>query len=155
VEEGSGGGNKDKLKATAMGTDTVMEIKAHAKYALSCKFSPDSKLLATSSADQTTKVWDTNTWKLLRVSELKTGLFAYFGALFLQELSVDNQRWVWDLEFSADSRYLFTASSDGTARLWSLEREAGDAGKPIVRRTYVGHQKALTSLAFRDGQAIG
>jgi len=155
VEEGSGGGDKEKLKATAMGTDTVMEIKAHAKYALSCKFSPDSKLLATSSADQTTKVWDTNTWKLLRVSKLKSGLFAHFGALLLQELSVDNQRRVWDLEFSADSRYLFTASSDGTARLWSLEGEAGEADKPIVRRTYVGHQKALTSLAFRDGQAMG
>ena len=50
---------------------------------------------------------------------------------------------MWDLGFTADSQYLFTASSDHVARLWSLE-------SGTVKREYQGHQKAVTSLAFRD-----
>lgn len=38
---------------------------------------------------------------------------------------------------------LFTASSDGVARLWSV-----DTGE--VKREYSGHQKAVICLAFRD-----
>ncbi len=58
---------------------------------------------------------------------------------------MENQRWVWDLAFSADSQYLFTATSDNVARLWSLPTNE-------VKREYVGHQKPLTCLAFKDGQ---
>ena len=71
-----------------------------------------------------------------------------FVNLSLQELSSKNQLWVWDLAFSADSQYMFTASSDGVARLWSIPTQE-------VKRTYKenGHTKAVTCLAFRDGQA--
>ena len=66
---------------------------------------------------------------------------------FFQELTVEGQRWVWDVAFSADSQYMFTASSDGVARLWSIPHS------PEVKRTYKenGHTKAVTCLAFRDG----
>lgn len=36
-----------------------------------------------------------------------------------------------------------SASSDGIARLWNIE-------KGTVEREYSGHSKAITSLAFRD-----
>ena len=69
----------------------------------------------------------------------------------LQEMTVEGQRWVWDVAFSADSQYMFTASSDGVARLWSIP------AKPEVKRTYKenGHTKAVTCLAFRDGTSMG
>lgn len=102
---------------------------AHKKYALKCKFSPCGDILVTSSADQTAKLWN-----------------AASDFSLLKELKVENQRWVWDIAFSADSQYLFTASSDNFARLWSLN------DYKIVRE-YSGHQKALTCLAFRDGKA--
>lgn len=35
------------------------------------------------------------------------------------------------------------ASSDGIARLWN-------ASTGIIEREYMGHQKAVTALAFRD-----
>ena len=73
----------------------------------------------------------------------------FFLIYFLfQELTVEGQRWVWDIQFSADSQYMFTASSDGVARLWSVFEN------PEVKRTYKenGHTKAVTCLAFRDGQ---
>jgi len=56
--------------------------------------------LATSSADGTAKIWRTIDFSL--VTECKD----------------NQQRWVWDLAFTCDSRYLFTASSDKLARLW-------------------------------------
>ena len=110
------------------------KILAHKRYALKCKFSPDSSLLVTSSADQTCRLWRTSDYSLIA------------------ELSEENQRWVWDVAFSADSQYLFTASSDNMARLWSLPNEMNNYSRE-VKRTYKenGHQKAVTCLAFRDG----
>uniref|UniRef100_T1JEE6 Target of rapamycin complex subunit lst8 n=1 Tax=Strigamia maritima TaxID=126957 RepID=T1JEE6_STRMM len=100
-------------------------FQAHKRYALKCKFSPDSTLLVTTSADQTAKIWKTVDFSLVT------------------ELKAPNQRWVWDVAFSADSQYAVTASSDNFARLWSVE--TGE-----VKREYSGHQKALTCLAFHD-----
>lgn len=85
-------------------------------------------MVATTSADQTTRLW--------RTSDL--GL--------ITELAVPHQRWVWDVAFSADSQYVLTACSDGVARLWHLPTNE-------VRKEFQGHSKAITSLAFRDGHA--
>ncbi|KAK0097802.1 hypothetical protein PV326_013643 [Microctonus aethiopoides] len=101
------------------------KLVAHTRYALRCKFSPDSTLLLTTSADQTAKIWKTSDF-----SEM-------------QALQHESKRWVWDAEFSADSQYIFTASSDGVARLWNVTTGG-------IEREYQGHQKALTALAFRD-----
>jgi G protein beta subunit-like protein len=107
-----------------------IQIPAHDKYALCCKFSPDSSLLATTSADQTCKLWRTSDFSLQEVTSI-------------QELTCETQRWVWDCAFTADSAYVMTASSDGAARLWNTKTGA-------LKREYMGHQKAITSVAFRD-----
>ncbi|XP_061181019.1 target of rapamycin complex subunit lst8-like [Saccostrea echinata] len=112
------------------GTDPVKvhlknNFEAHSKYGIKCLFSPDSTLLATTSADQTCKIWRTADHTLMT------------------ELKENTQRWVWDCAFSGDSQYIITASSDNMARLWSVEM--GD-----VKKEYSGHQKAVVCLAFRD-----
>lgn len=48
------------------------------------------RLLVTTAADQTARIWSTADFSLL------------------QELKHDDQRWVWDAAFSADSQYIFT-----------------------------------------------
>ncbi|XP_058810141.1 target of rapamycin complex subunit lst8 [Phymastichus coffea] len=101
------------------------KLKAHKEYALKCKFSPDSTLLVTTSADQCAKIWRTTDF-----SEIKI-------------LQHDTKRWVWDVAFSADSQYLFTGSSDGYARLWNIT--SGN-----LKREYQGHQKVVSALAFKD-----
>ncbi|CAH1155873.1 unnamed protein product [Phaedon cochleariae] len=101
------------------------KFEAHKRHALKCKFSPDSNLLITTSADQSAKIWDTSDFSLV------------------QELIQENQRWVWDAAFSADAQYVFTASSDGYAKLWNVK-------KGVMEREYAGHQKAVIALAFRD-----
>lgn len=102
-----------------------MKLPAHKRYSLKCKFSPDSTLLVTTSADTTAKIWKTADFSLVT------------------ELHDANQRWVWDVAFSADSRYIVTASSDNLSRLWCVE--TGE-----IKREYSGHQKAVTCLALRD-----
>ncbi|KAI4492738.1 hypothetical protein M0804_002529 [Polistes exclamans] len=101
------------------------KLVAHKRYALRCKFSPDSTLLVTTSADQTARVWRTTDFSEVQV------------------LQHEAKRWVWDAAFSADSQYIFTASSDGIARLWNVSTGA-------IVREYKGHQKAVTALAFYE-----
>ena len=101
------------------------KFNAHNSYVLKCKFSPNSKYLATSSADQTTRIWRLEDFSLV------------------QELKHEHQQWVWDVAFSADSKMIFTASSDGIVKLWNIENGTKE-------RQYAGHQKAVTSIAFHD-----
>lgn len=100
-------------------------IPAHQKYGLKCLFSPDSSLLATTSADGTVKLWNTQDLTLYK------------------QLVDPSKRWVWDCTFSEDSHYCITASSDNNGRLWSVD-------KGEVIREYTGHQKAIVCLAFKD-----
>lgn len=110
------------FKATSTNSSPV---QAHSTYGLKVRFSPDSTLLLTASADKTAKIWKTADLSL--VSTFKD----------------DRQRWVWDAQFSLDSEYIITASSDGAARLWSVKDQS-------IKREYVGHQKAVTAMAFAD-----
>ncbi|RVX09675.1 Target of rapamycin complex subunit wat1 [Vitis vinifera] len=62
----------------------------------------------------------------------------------LEKTLVGHQRWVWDCVFSVDGAYLITASSDTTARLWSMSN-----GQDI--KVYQGHHKATVCCALHDG----
>lgn len=48
------------------------KIPAHTRYALQCRFSPDSTLLATCSADQTCKIWRTSNFSLMTELSIKS-----------------------------------------------------------------------------------
>jgi len=121
------------------------KIPAHPRYALKCKFSPDSSLLATTSADGTCKLWNTSDFSLSLELSVNNTPKSSSTPENSADMEAKTQRWVWDLAFSADSQYIFTASSDHLSRLWSVQ-------DGCVKREYDGHQKAVTCLAFRDGQ---
>ena len=72
------------------------KLSAHKKYALKCRFSPDSTLLATTSADGTVRIWKTVDFTMLT------------------ELKETSQRWVWDCAFSGDSQYIITGPRSST-----------------------------------------
>jgi G protein beta subunit-like protein len=126
-----------------------LKMNAHSRYALKCKFSPDSTLLVTSSADQTAKVWRTADLLPLVDETVQTSNSIWPVSDNLSPLMVlkdvnQIKSWVWDVAFSLDSQYVITGSSDNKARLWNIN--SGD-----VRREYSGHQKAITAIAFSDG----
>ncbi|VDP99656.1 unnamed protein product [Trichobilharzia regenti] len=101
--------------------------KVHPSFAVKVQFSPDGTLIATGGGDG-------------KFNILKT---ADFSVVTSKKGSVSGHHWTWDCAFSADSRFLITATSDGIARLWNLDTNE-------VPIEYKGHQRAITCMAFRD-----
>jgi len=121
--------NKGMCMVYEIGSDfsslnLVKKWKAHDRYILKCLFSPNTKMLATTSADHTAKIWNLEDFTLIKTL-------------------VGHQRWVWDCTFSANSTYLITVSSDTGARLWDLTQ-----GETI--RHFTGHRKTVTCVALHD-----
>ena len=116
----------------AHGLDHIIEAAHDAgsdrTYVLSCRASPDARLLVTTASDKTAKIWNAR------------------RGFALEKTLAQHQRWVWDACFSADSAYLVTASSDHSARLWDLS-----SGAAI--RYYSGHSLAVTCCALNDSSA--
>ncbi|KAL7419340.1 TOR complex subunit lst8 [Cryptotrichosporon argae] len=104
----------------------VTSFLAHPKYITRCLLSPDTRHLATCSADATVKLWRTRDYEYTHERTLE-----------------GHERWVWDAAFSADSAYLVTASSDHAARLWDLT-----TGETV--RQYDGHHRAAVCCALND-----
>ncbi|NXP37926.1 LST8 protein, partial [Leiothrix lutea] len=71
------------------------KIPAHNRYALQCKFSPDST---------------TSNFSLMTELSIKSN-----------NPGETSRGWMWDCAFSGDSQYIVTASSDNLARLWCVE----------------------------------
>jgi WD40 repeat protein len=91
-------------------------------------FSPDSRLLATSSVDSTVKLWSVPDGKLVRTLKHPQG--------------------VTTIAFSPDGQWLVSGSYDQVARVWRLS-------DGVVTRTLSGHIGTIWSVAVNsDGQKI-
>ena len=85
-------------------------------------FSPDGKLLASSSIDCTVKVWNTNTGKCLKTFTGK-------------------QQWIWSVAYSPDGQTIAIGGEDSTITLWNIHTDE--------RRVLQGHHFWIWSLAFQ------
>ena len=99
-----------------------LKFKAHKKFVLKCRYSPDSTLLATASADQTAKIWrtsdlsDLNSLSMTESTDKKSNNLLNESSIWPKvdnilpavELKDPHQRWVWDMGFSADSQFIIT-----------------------------------------------
>ena len=79
--------------------DTLLQ--GHTDEVNSVSFSPDGDTVASGSDDETLRLWDASTGKLIRTLTGHTG-------------------WVRSVSFSPDGRRIASGSSDYTGRLWQL-----------------------------------
>ena len=89
----------------------VERDKWRARGVLAAGFSPDGTLIASASADQTVKLWNTDTWK-----EKVT-------------FSGHNDE-VWSVAFSSDGKRLVSSGKDGYVCVWPASGRPQDAGSP-------------------------
>jgi WD40 repeat protein len=87
-------------------------------------------LLATCSADTEIRIWSKNQDK---------------KDFMLANRFVGHKKWVWDSEFSLDSKYLISCSSDKSIRVWSLEH-----GKQLSNLT---NPKGVNHIALVDDES--
>lgn len=100
---------------------TVVQ-KGHEAVVKATAFTPDGKILATASRDQTIKIWEVATGREIRT---------LFG----------HQNTVNDLDISSDGKLLLSSSADGTAKIWDLE-----SGELLL--TTPKENNFLTGVAF-------
>ena len=107
----------------------LRKLSGHRDYICSLAFHPQGKIIASSSRDNTIRLWDTSTGKCLC-------------------LISEHEDWVYVVAFSADGNLLASGSADQTLRLWDSK-----TGKPISKA--MEHPDTIWSVAFSaDGQTI-
>jgi WD40 repeat protein len=115
------------LKHLAEGS--LFTLRGHTRAVTSVAFAPDGRLLASASADNTVKLWETGTGHELR--------------------TLHGHTWqVMSVAFDADGQRLASASFDGTVRLWDVR-----TGREL--RTLCRHPESVSSVAFAaDGRSV-
>ncbi|MBD2504952.1 WD40 repeat domain-containing protein [Anabaena azotica FACHB-119] len=124
------------LQSILLNIREINRLEGHSESVISVVFSPDGKTLASASRDQTIKLWNRQTGKL--ISTLPSERYAKEG----------HSDRVWSVVFSPDGKTLASASGDKTIKLWNR-----DTGKLIS--TLEGHSELVWSVVFSpDGKTL-
>ncbi|BAY48303.1 WD-40 repeat-containing protein [Scytonema sp. HK-05] len=146
-------------------------LGGHAKQVNGVSFSPDGKMLASASADNTVKLWDTSTGKQIKTLTGHTnsvnGVSFSPDGKMLASTSGDNTVKLWDtstgkqiktltghtnsvngVSFSPDGKMLASTSGDNTVRLW-------DTSTRNQIKTLTGHTNSVNGVSFSpDGKML-
>jgi len=107
---------------------TTRTYEGHTDRLIDVAWSPDSKRIATSSADNTVIIWEVSSQKALHTLTSEHDVFA--------------------LDFSPDGRYVATAGEDDTTKLW-------DANSGRLVRTYKRGDDPVMEVGFSpDGKHL-
>ena len=98
-------------------------VEAHSAILTRVTVSNNGDLFATASSDSTAKVFSVA--DLTQIAHLRDAQMV---------------KWVWDVKFSRDDKYLFTGGTDCIARLWDIQSAS-------ILKVYRSHQRGITSIA--------
>ena len=158
------GGNSPPAIADYQNATPTNTLKDHISLVVSLAISPDGRTIASGSADETIKIWDAKSGKLLNT------LPGHDKSVYSLAISPDGKTLVsgggdkaieiWDLRtnerkktleghdfsvftvaVSPDSKTIASGSSDKTIKIWDLK-----TGK--LENTLTGHSNWIRSLAF-------
>lgn len=165
-------GGHNAIKLWNLRENTVKVLTDHTDIVNSVAFSPDGKLMVSSSEDNTIKMWDVSEWQSVETAKpitiqmpfsVQTVVFHPDGQLLATSgrhaklLDVNNRtematlqhdQWVWTVAFSRDGRYL--ATDDGietTVKVWDTQQ------KQIVK-ILEGHTSDVNFVKFSSDDRI-
>ncbi len=99
------GDKKGSLAIHNLRTKKVSKVKAHTARIPDVQFSPDDKLLATTSYDGTIKIWNTRNYAF-RPVEIRA-----------------HEAWVLSLAFSRDGKYLVSGDAVERIYIWAAKND--------------------------------
>ena len=141
---------------------------SHKKIVENIIFSPNSKLIATASRDNTAKLWDLqgNPIETFLHGDEVTSVSFHPEGQYLATSSFDGTAKLWnlkgeliqvlphddkvtDVEFSPDGKYMATSSLDLKVILWELQAEQIQGELQVEQiREYEGHLAYISDLKF-------
>ena len=91
-------------------------FEAHKNYITKCLLSPENNMLATCSADSEIRLWERKNLVDEDGNIQNDGMIDFE----LKSRFIGHKKWVWDCDFTLDSNYLLSCSSDKTIKIWSI-----------------------------------
>jgi WD40 repeat protein len=120
------------------------EFDGHAQGILAVAFSPNGQTVASSSVDQTIRLWDVS-WDAACDAPIVPAATASVARLFGDGHDLTA---TWALAFSSDGKTLASGGADQMIKLWNVETQRCD-------RLLQGHTAVVQSIAFSaDGLTL-
>ena len=91
-------------------------FEAHKNCITKCLLSPENNMLATCSADSEIRLWERKNLVDEDGNIQNDGMVDFE----LKSRFIGHKKWVWDCDFTLDSNYLLSCSSDKTIKIWSI-----------------------------------
>ena len=97
-------------------------FQAHNNYITKCLLSPKNNMLATCSADNEIRLWERKNL-INEEGNIQTdsvGKPILSTDFELKTRFTGHKKWVWDCDFTVNSDYLLSCSSDKTIKIWTI-----------------------------------